>query len=281
MNLRHALAHHGFESNDDYSFALRCLFEAQLQHLRVLHVDGSAGRRKTAFATALAKALEYPHVLYHDFSQPEAPPLPPTTSAAPNEEHGPSEPPMCAFERAVTEACAYSEGERTLLILDQLQGASFADQIRLHQFITAGEWLHGSAAAVANPRHLLLVLISEAPLYHSLARASFRIWTDAQRAFLDYRPEDFGLDAQARPLFEALAALLERTGLSPTPGEFSRLLEDLLLRVRSEEQLRQALFGRIEHAPRAQLDAAICGTELGTTLDQLSRYLGHDHIELG
>lgn len=279
MNLRHALAQHGFESNDDYEFALRCLFEAQAAHLRVLHVDGAAGRRKTAFATALARALEYPHILYHDFGQREPPPAP--IHAVDEPPHEPTEAPMSAFERVVTEACAYSEGERTILILDQLQLADFADHIRLHAFAASGEWPHGSVSAVANPRHLLLALISEAPLYHSLARASFRIWTDAQRAFLEYRPQDYGLGEDARTLFQALAALFQRAGMSPTPGEFARVLEDVLVRARSEDQLRQVLYGRIEGAVREPLEAGVCATELAATLDALTLYLGHDHIELG
>ncbi len=279
MNLRHALAQHGFESNDDYEFALRCLFDTPLSHLRVLHVDGAAGRRKTAFATALAHALDYPHVLYHDFSRDEVRAAPPRSIEQDGAE--PMEAPLGAFERAVTEACAYSEGARAILILDQLQAADFAEHIRLHQFITSGEWAHGNALATANPRQLLLVLISETPLYHSLARASFRIWTDAQRAFLDYRPEDYGLDATARPLFQALNALFERSGLSPTPGEFSNVLDDLLHRARSEDQLRQVLFGRIEGALRDNIDAAQCHDELVAVMDALTTRLAQDHIELG
>lgn len=278
MNLRHALARHGFESNDDYEFALRCLFETETQHLRVLHVDGNGGRRKTAFATALAQALEYPHILYHDFSRAEPPP---PTPALDDETPAVLEAPMSAFERAVTEACAYSEGARTILILDQLQAADFADHIRLHHFISSGEWSQGSASALAHPRHLLLVLLSEAPLYHSLARSSFRIWTDAQHAFLDYRPEDHGLGRDALPLFETLTALFQATGLAPTSREFALLLQDLLQRVRSEEQLRQALFGRIEGARRDQLDAATQRDALAAVIDALGLWLGQDRIELG
>ena len=53
MSLRRLLAEHGFESNDDYDHAMRCLFGQEQAQLRVLHVDGQAGRRKTAFAQAL------------------------------------------------------------------------------------------------------------------------------------------------------------------------------------------------------------------------------------
>lgn len=279
MNLRHALARHGFESNDDYDFALRCLFDGEASQLRVLHVDGAAGRRKTAFATALAHALEYPHTIYHDFSRAEPPPPQPIVTADDDAEPAALEPPMNALERAVTEACAFSEGAPTILILDQLQAADFADHIRLHHFITSGQWQQG--AGIANPRHLLVVLISEMPLYHSLARVSFRIWTDAQRAFLDYRPEDYGLGRDAAPLFAALSMLLESTALSPTPSEFARVLEDLLQRVRSEDQLRQALYGRIENADRDRLNASAQTEKLGAVIDALGEFLGQDHIELG
>lgn len=280
MNLRHALAQHGFESNEDYEFALRCLFEAEIEHLRVLHVAGEGGRRKTAFIMALAEALGYPHVLYHDFSRPEPPPPPPPPGG---EETlpGTDEAPLCAFERAITEACAYSEGARTLLILDQLQAADFTDQIRLHHFIRSGEWNQGTASVMAHPRQLLIALLSEAPLYHPLARVSFRIWTDARHAFLDYRPEDYGLGPDAKALFAALSALFQSAALSPTPSEFSRLLQDLLQRVRSEEQLRQALFGRIEGAERACLDAAAQRKPLTAVIDALGAWLGQDRIELG
>ena len=125
------------------------------------------------------------------------------------------------------------------------------------------------------------MLVSEAPLYHSLARASFRLWTDAQRAFLDYRPEDYGLGANAEPLFAALSALFQGTGLAPTPGEFAHVLDDLMQRVRSEDQLRQVLFGRIEGVERDRLNAAATGPLLTTAIDALSALLGHDHIELG
>ena len=188
---------------------------------------------------------------------------------------------MSGLERAVTEACAYSEGARTILILDQLQAADFADHIRLHRFVTNSEWQQGTGIGTANPRHLIVVLISETPLYHSLARASFRIWTDAQRAFLDYRPEDYGLGREAQRLFAALSALFESAALSPTPSEFSRLLEDLLQRVRSEEQLRQALYGRIEQVDRDRLNAAAQTERLGAVIDALGEFLGQDHIELG
>ncbi len=273
MSLRRQLAAHGFESNDDYDFALRCLFEADLAHLRVLHIDGQAGRRKTAFATALGRALDYPHVLYHDASLAEPPP-PPVTVTLDDGSAVTQEPPMGGLDRVLTEACAYSEGQRTLLVLDQLQAAPFADHIRLWTFVNTGEWSSPQGSAVANPRHLLLALISEQPLYHSLAKAAFRIWTDAERAYMDFRPQDFGLDEDADLLLASLGAVFAGLGSSPTPTEFARLLDDLLQRVRSEAQLRQAIFGRVEGVDRDRLHADALDPPLRATIDALAAYVG-------
>lgn len=276
--LRHQLADYGFESNDDYDFPLRCLFEAELAHLRVLHVDGHAGRRKTAFANALAQALEYPHVLYHDFSRPPPPAAPLVVDQG--DEPTSLEPPLSPFERAVTEACAYSEADRAILILDQLQAADFTDQVRLYRLASSLEWSAGSGTVQANPRHLLMVLISEAPLYHSLARLAYRIWTDAERAFLDFRPEDFGLGRDAQPLFDALIALFQPLAISPTPTEFRRMLDDVLQRVRSEEQLRHAVFGWSEQLERPRLYAPELLPLFQAAIDEIGRYIGLDHIEM-
>ncbi len=279
MSLRKKLATFGFESNDDYEFALRCLFEVELPHLRVLQVDGAGGRRKTAFANALAHALAYPHILYHDFSREQEPPAPQPVLLE-DGTLGAPEPGATPFDRAVTEACAYSEGARTILILDQVQAADFADHIRVYHFASSREWDGVAGTVRANPRNLLLVLISEQPLYHSLAKISYRIWTDAQRAYLDYRPEDYGLGPDAQALFAALATLFEAANASPTPSEFERLLQDLLHRVRSEDQLRQALFGWTEGVERARLYAPEVTLTLQTTIDVLARYLGHDQVEM-
>ena len=70
------MAEFGFESNEDYEFQLRALFAAPHGTCARLARGGESGRRKTAFANALARALEYPHILYHDFSAPEPPPAP-------------------------------------------------------------------------------------------------------------------------------------------------------------------------------------------------------------
>jgi hypothetical protein len=279
MSLRSKLAEHGFESNDDYDHALRCLFGQPAPHLRVLHVDGTAGRRKTAFAQALGRALEYPHVLYHDFTAEDATPaLQPVVLE--DGTLGTPEPAPSGFERVMTEACAYSEASPTLLVLDQLQAAHFADQQRLYNFVMKREWSGATGPATANAKHLVLVLISEQPLYHSLAKCSYRVWTDAQRAFLDYRPQDFGLGAEAQGFFAAIAAVCTALQAAPTPSEFANLVSDLLHYARSEEQIRQSFFGRVENLERARLYAPELAQPLRELLGELERLLGADQVSL-
>ena len=280
MTLRSKLAEHGFESNDDYDHALRCLFGQPIAHLRVLHVDGTAGRRKTAFAQALGRALDYPQVLYHDFSAAEAPaPLQPIVLE--DGSLGTPEAPPSGFERGMTEACAYTDASPTLLILDQFQAAHFADQQRLYNFVMKREWSGSTGPATANAKNLVLALISEQPLYHSLAKCSYRVWTDAQRAFLDYRPQDYGLGAEAQGFFSAIAAVCTALPAAPTPSEFANLVSDLLNFARSEEQIRQSLFGRIETLERARLYAPELAPALRELLGELERLLGADHVSLG
>ncbi|MEO8672570.1 MAG: hypothetical protein ABI411_14725 [Tahibacter sp.] len=280
MSLRKKLADFGFESNDDYEYPLSCLFEAPLEHLRSLNVTGAAGRRKTALASALGHALDYPHILYHDFSSLEPPP-PPLVIGEDSEAAQSLEAPLTAFERAVSEACAYSEGARTILIIDQLQAADFRDHIRLYHFVHSLEWNSTQGSVVANPQNLLLVLISEEPLYHSLAKVSFRVHADASRGFLDFRPGDFGLSKAAEPFMAALARVFAATNASPTPSEYARVLDDIHQRVRTEEQLRVSLFGWIEQMDRASLNATALQASLTEAVHAINRYLGIEEIELG
>lgn len=281
MSLRKQLADHGFESNDDYDFPLRCLFDAQLEHLRCLNLTGAQGRRRTAFAEALGLALEYPHRLYHDFSATEPPAAPVMLAAESGAPAEVLEAPPSAFERAMTEACAYSEGARTILVLDQLQVADFKEHIRLYHFVASGEWTNAQGTAHAQTRHLLLVLISEEPLYHSLAKVSFRLHTDAGRGAVGYRPEDFGLPPAAVEFMTALAQVFEAVGAAPTPSEYRRILADLHTHVRTEEQLRLCLFGWMESLDRATLYARPIEPLLVDAQHAINRYFGLEEIELG
>src|SRR5207342_848720 len=92
-----------------------------------------------AFAQALGPALDFTQVIYHDFAAPE-PPAPAVPVVLEDGSPGPTEAPLPVFERAMTEACAYSESAPTLLILDQLQAAHFNDQRRLYHFAMTREW---------------------------------------------------------------------------------------------------------------------------------------------
>lgn len=280
MSLRRRLAEHGYESNEDYEFALKALFEARLDHLRCLHVDGEPGRRKTALANALVQALAYPHVVYHDCSLPEMTQPAVIVTRADGEPGEPLEPGLTRFERALTEACAYSEAARTVLIVDQLQAAEFRDQLRLAQFVATREWSVAQSSVRANPRHLLVVLISEATLYHPLARSSFRVWAGAGDGAFAFRPQDFALGSEFEPLFRALATLFGALGRSPTASAFARILDDLQRIVRSEAQLRQSIFGWMEGADRDALAAAELRPALRQCISELGRLLGVEELEL-
>lgn len=280
MSLRRRMAEFGFESNDDYEYPIRALMSARVEHLRCLQVAGESGRRKTAFANALAHALDYPHVIYHDFSLPE-PPAPTIIVTAKDEENPePAEPGLTRFERAVVEACAFSEAARAVLILDQLQAADFRDQLRLQQFIATREWSVPQGLVKANARHLLVVLISEAELYHSLARVSYRVWTDASAGRFEFRPGDVGLGLEAQPLFALLAELFDALGAVPTPTEFRRIVDDLLAQVRTEEQLRQTIFGWMERVDRTRLYANEMLPRVREVVRELNAMLGLEEVEI-
>lgn len=280
MNLRRAMADHGFESNDDFEYVIRTLLAAELGHVRCLHVEGESGRRKTAFAHALANALGYPRILYHDFSLPEPPPQAVFVTAEDRENPQAAEAALSRFERVMVEACAYSEAERTFLILDQLQAADFRDQIALTRFVQGGAWALGQGEVRANPKHLVLALIAEAPLYHSLARLSFRVWTDASEGRFEFKPQDFGLGGESQALFDVLAALFASLGSVPTPGEFRRILADLGERVRSAEQLRQSVFGWMERAERARLYTPDAAAAADAVIVALEAWLGSESVVL-
>jgi hypothetical protein len=280
MGLRQQLAEHGFESNDDYDYQVRSLFQARIEHLRCLHIAGESGRRKTALASALAHALAYPRVLYLDFSQPEPPP-PPMPAITGEDAISSNEPALGAFERIVLEACAFSEAERCVLILDQLQAADFRDQIRLFQFVQTREWTGASGSVKANQRNLLLVLVSEQPIYHSLAHLAYRIWADASGGRFDYRPEDFGLGLDARALFAAFGALFDAVDAIPTPSELRRIVDDTLAHARTAEQLRHSVFGWMERIDRTQLFSPALTPHVEHVVQAINQYVGIDEIELG
>ena len=279
-SLREKMAQHGFESNDDYEFQLRCLLESPTRGLRTLNIEGDSERRKTAFATALAGALGFPHCLYHDFTAAH-PPLPDLILPPSQDELGRQEPPIDPLDQTVSEACAQSEADPTILILDQLQAADFREHIRIHRLIADCAWQLRGGHFYANPQHLLLFLISEAPLYHSLQRASFRVWVGrVSERQVAYGPGDFGLGEEAGPLFGALATLFRALGTAPTRSELTHVLHDPQLHVRSIEHLRLSLYGRSESLGRDALKDPRLEGPLSAVVEAAQALLVGEHIEL-
>lgn len=278
--LREKMAEHGFESNIDYAYHLRCLLSQPVDQVPALSVEGDSGRRKTAFATALAAALEYPQRVYHDFTQAKDPPprvVPPPSK----DEEGREEPPIPAFERAMSDACAFSEGEKTVLILDQLQAADFREHIRLYRFLVEAEWHARDATFVANQQNLIVLLISEEPLYHSLQKASFSAWVPrASVGESDYRPADFGLGPEAADMMAALGELFRQLGVQPTPSEFRKLLHDIRHNVRTAEDLTHSIYGWTEGVDRTLLMSDRIQQGIADVMPLIEDYVGVEHVEI-
>lgn len=279
-SLRDKMARYGFESNDDYEFQVRCLLESPVDSLRALNIEGDSGRRRTAFANALARALDFPHCLYHDFTESN-PPLPDIILPLTQDEMGREEPPIEPLDQIVSEACAQSEGEPTILILDQLQAADFREHIRIHRLISECIWEVRGGAYFANARHLILFLISESPLYHSIQKESFRVWVGRiSEQQMDYEPADFGLGRTAIPLFEALGSLFRILGTAPTPSELGNILRDIQLHVRTAEHLCLSLYGRSEAIERDALNAPELADDLAKVLEGAQAMLASEQIEI-
>lgn len=278
MSLRKKLAEAGFESNTNYEFALTCALDGEPNGLRMIVLEGDTGRRKTAFANALADALGFEQKVYHDFSLPEPPPPAHVT-------HDPDDPqpstPVPTFERAISEACAYSESVKTLLILDQLQTADFPIQLKLHCFLQTGQWEAPDGVAIAYPKNTLIAVISEEHVYPPIAKLGFRIHIDAGHGNMTYRPEDFGLLSDANELFQCLAKVFETLEMTPTVSEFRQLLHDILQRVFSADSMQQAMFGRMEGLPFERLQHPEVKHAMQQAIAALEVYRGVEHTDIG
>lgn len=278
--LRERMADNGFESNIDYAHHVDCVLARADGSIPTLNVEGDSGRRKTAFANALAAALEYPQSIYHDFTQVNDPPpkvIPPPS----RDEEGRQEPPIPAFERAISDACAHSEGEKTMLILDQLQAADFREHLRLYRFLVDAEWHFRDAVFAANPNNLVVVLIAEEPLYHSLQKVGFSIWVPrASVGEADYAPEDFDLGPEAAPMMARLGDLFRALGVQPTPTEFRRILFDIEHNVRTREDLTHSLYGWTEGIDYRQLTSAPVQQQIEDLMPDLLAYVGVEHVEI-
>ncbi len=275
------MAANGYESNDDYSYHIKCLLNSRSDDIHCLNIEGAPGRRKTAFANALATSLEYQHVLYHDFSDEQ--PIPPTPPAVSDDDGEPltTPTPVSAFDHVMSDACAFSEGEQTVVILDQLQAAQFARHIQLYQFIRSGEWHSSDTQFFANRDKLLMFLISEEPLYHSLQKHSFRVWVNAtSMSSQPYRAEDFDLATDIQAVINALHALFSKIGVMPTLSEFARILHDIQHNVRTDEELIHSIYGWSEGITQEVLHAREVGAEISRTMLTIEAYLGVDEVEL-
>lgn len=254
--LQQKMAEHGFESNERYDYIVRCLQNAPGPALRCLNVEGEPGRRKTAFANALANSLDAVHILYHDFTQDE-PPAPITVYPNGEEQSGKDEPPIGQFDRTMNDACAFSEADKTILILDQLQAADFKDHIRIYRYLIEHEWHYRDTTFYANRKNLLMFLISEEPLYHSLQKHSFKVWVKAgSRRDAPFKPADFQLGPEAEPLMAALHELFQQLNVFPTYSEYKKILHDVRHYTHTAEDLKNSIYGWTEGIDRDLLYSA-------------------------
>jgi hypothetical protein len=276
-SLKQRLAEYGFIANQDFEYPVQCLMAAQIDHIRCLNVEGRPGRRKTAFAHALAHALGYHHVLYHEFHDQHE--LPQPVRIPTSDEDTPGEKPVEALDQVISEACALSEGEKTILILDQLQFARFVHHLRLADFIKSRNWSYADLTLTANSSNLMLFLISEEPLYHSLQQSSFRIWVDDEGELdaSQITPKTLGLGAKAQDMLHALNRIFAAMELNPTLPEYQRLVHDIQLHVRTPEDLKVSLYGWIEGIDRSRLYSSEISSLIQEQMPAIESYLGLDH----
>jgi len=278
-DLKSCLSQHGFTSSESYDHAVQCFLSNPTEHIRCLHVDGDCGRRRTAFAHALANALEASQVLYYEFGKDK--PVPQIIRIQEGEEII-EEPPIDALDRILTEACAQSEAEQTVLILDQLQQTQFLNHIRLYEFLQTGLWRYSDVQYQANLLNLNVFLISDEPLYHSLQSCSFRLWiSESNRAVTKVTAFDLGLDEKNCNWLTALQLLFNDLKLTPTIEEYQRLAFDIEQHVHNKQQLKVSLFGWVENINRSMLDSEDIQLSLDNVLQAI--LLGkeiHEEIEI-
>lgn len=280
MNLKQRMANNGFESNDSYEFVLNALNNQPNKYIACLNIEGNSGRRKTAFANALAHAQDnVTHILYFDCSS--EPNKPSTQEVITLDEDGkPPIAPIKPLDKTLSDACAFSEAERTILIIDQLQDAPFDEHIRLYEFLMSSEWHYGGSTFYANPRHLQLFLISEQTMYHSLQTLSFRVWVEkVSNTIIPYTPDELGFHSDIAPVMNALNQLFALLGVAPTFSEYQKILNDVPISVRTGDDLCKTLYGWMEGIERKQLkEPPIQDMIMQTVMPSIEHYLGVDDI---
>lgn len=242
--LKQRMEQFGFVSHKDYEYALRCMNNSAAEHIKTLNIEGEPGRRKTAFANALAHALEYQHVIYYEFGLESTAPF---FIQFDSQEQTVDTQPMSDFEKNIIESCALSEAEKTVLIIDQLHLATFKDHMMLNSFITSKLWCSGDNQYSANASNLIIMLISETEIYHALQHCSFKIWVDSlYQAGKAPNYHDLELDESAQAWIESLANIFNALNLSPTLNTYQKIAFDIEHHVRSADQLRISLYGWVE-----------------------------------
>jgi hypothetical protein len=275
-SLKQRLAEFGFTANQDFDYPVQCFLGAPVTHLRCLNIQGRPGRRKTAFGHALAHAMGNDHVLYHEFTnQPESvePVRMPTT-----DEETPGVQPVEPLDQVISEACALSEGEKTILILDQLQLAPFVHHLRIADFLNTSVWSYADLHLSAHHANLMLFLISEDDLYHSLQQSSFRIWVDEQPGEIsgDITPQVLGLGANGQEMLLALNTIFDALNVSPTINEYQKIIHDIQLHVRTAEHLKLSLYGWLEDLDRNQLKSTQINSLIEEQMPAIESFLGLD-----
>ena len=278
--LQQKMADFGFESNEDYQYHLRCLMNSPFKGIKSINIEGQKGRRKTAFANAFARALDYSELFYYDFTQKTEiegkAVIPPT-----KDEYGIAEQAVNNFDHIMSEACAVSEAEQSVLILDQLHTADFKEHIRIYHFIKSCQWLYGNHSLKANADHLLLLLISDEPLYHSLQKCSFRIWVNSfSSTQRHYTPEDFGLSQNIHELMNSLNKVFDKLEIAATQSEYSNILNDIHLNIQTEQQLMHSIYGWVEGINRELLYSHEMLALLSNVIQQIQLYHGIDEVIL-
>jgi len=279
-SLKLRLSQNGFTSSESYDHAVQCFINNPTSHVRWLHVDGDCGRRRTAFANALAHALQAENseqktqVLYYEFGKDK--PVPQIVRIIEGEEIV-EESPVEALDRILTEACALSEAEPTVLVLDQLHKTQFLNHIRLYEFLQSGVWKYSDVQYQANLNNLSLYLISNEPLYHSLQSASFRLWVnESGRQAINISAADLGLNEQTCNWLRPLQSLLKQLKYFPTLEEYRRLSFDIEHYVHNKQQLKTSLFGWLENMTFSQLDDKTIQPYLKEVLEAIVQGKGID-----
>ena len=278
-SLKQRMEQFGFISHTDYDYAVRCLYEAPINHIRSLNIEGEPGRRKTAFANALAHALEYKQVLYFEFGLEQKAPI---IIRVENDEETFDNTPVDPLDKIITEACALSEAENTVLILDQLHLAEFKQHMRLYNFMVSRVWSYSDVSYVANQNNLTVFMISESPLYHALQQCSFKVWVDSlSQPGRPPKADELKLESGAQQWINAVTEIFQALKINPALNTYKKIANDIEQHVRTSDQLRTSIYGWVEGVVYPQLFTEEMDELFHQAQLAIENYIGfEDQIEL-